>query len=122
VLDIQTLAVGPARTDGQGNGHTASFDHTLPLTSDRSVFAVPTPGHMAGHRSVVVRTREVSYFIAGDATYAEILLKERVEDGLAGDMRAYLDSLERISAFARSEPTVLLPSHCQHTASQNASR
>ena len=32
-------------------------------------------------------------------------------DGLAGDMRAYLDTIERITAFARSEPTVLLPSH-----------
>jgi hypothetical protein len=37
--------------------------------------------------SVVVRTPEVAYFIAGDATYAEVLLKERVVDGLAGDMR-----------------------------------
>jgi N-acyl homoserine lactone hydrolase len=98
----QTELTGPA---------VSSFDRTLPLTSDGSVFAVPTPGHMAGHRSVVVRTPEVTYFIAGDATYAEILLKERVVDGLAGDMRPYLDTLERIAAFARSEPTVLLPSH-----------
>ena len=89
----------------------SSFDHTLPLTSDGSVFLVPTPGHMAGHSSVVVRTPKVSYFIAGDATYAEVLLKERVVDGLAGDVHAYLDTIERITAFARSEPTVLLPSH-----------
>ena len=89
----------------------SSFDHSLPLTSDGSVFAVPTPGHMRGHMSVVVRTPEVTYFIAADATYAEVLLKERVVDGLAGDTRAYLDTLDRIAAFARSEPTVLLPSH-----------
>jgi hypothetical protein len=37
-----------------------------------------------------MRTPEVTYFIAGDATYAEVLLKERVVDGLAGNMRAYL--------------------------------
>ena len=61
--------------------------------------------------SVVVRTPEVTYFIAADATYAEVLFKERVVDGLAGDIRAYLDTLDRIAAFARSEPTVLLPSH-----------
>jgi glyoxylase-like metal-dependent hydrolase (beta-lactamase superfamily II) len=53
----------------------------------------------------------VTYFIAGDATYAEVLLKERVVDGLAGDMRAYRNTVDRITAFARSEPTVLLPSH-----------
>jgi glyoxylase-like metal-dependent hydrolase (beta-lactamase superfamily II) len=60
---------------------------------------------------VVVRTPEVTYFIVGDATYAELLLKECVVDGLAGDMHAYLDTINRITAFARSEPTVLLPSH-----------
>jgi len=98
----QTELTGPA---------VSTFNHTLPLTSDGSVFAVPTPGHMAGHRSVVVRTPAVTYFIAGDATYAEVLLKERVVDGLAGDMRAYSNTVDRIMAFACSEPTVLLPSH-----------
>jgi N-acyl homoserine lactone hydrolase len=89
----------------------SSFEHALPLTSDGSVFVVSTPGHMRGHRSVVVRTPRMTYFIAGDATYAEVLLKERVVDGLAGDMRAYRDTVARITAFAHSEPTVLLPSH-----------
>jgi N-acyl homoserine lactone hydrolase len=88
----------------------SSFDHTLPLTSDGSVFAVPTPGHMPGHMSVVVRSPEVTYFLAGDATYDEQLLKERIADGI-GDVRHSLDTLDRIAAFARSEPTVLLPAH-----------
>lgn len=88
----------------------SSFDHTLPLTSDGSVFAVPTPGHMKGHLSVVVRSPEVTYFLAGDATYDEQLLKERIVDGL-GDVRLSLGTLDRIAAFARSEPTVLLPAH-----------
>ncbi|MBV9144029.1 MAG: N-acyl homoserine lactonase family protein [Pseudonocardiales bacterium] len=89
----------------------SSFDHTLPLTSDGSVFAVPTPGHMPGHMSVVVRTPAVSYFLAGDATYDEQLLKERIVDGLSGDLRVSVDTLDRIAAFACSEPTVLLPAH-----------
>ena len=88
----------------------SSFDHTLPLTADGSVFAVPTPGHMPGHMSVVVRSPEVTYFLAGDATYDEQLLQERIADGL-GDVPHSLDTLNRIAAFARSEPTVLLPAH-----------
>jgi len=88
-----------------------SFDHSLPLTSDGSVFAVPTPGHMRGHMSVVVRTPGVSYFLAGDATYDEQLLNQRIVDGVSADLRVSLDTLDRIAAFARSEPTVLLPSH-----------
>jgi N-acyl homoserine lactone hydrolase len=88
----------------------SSFDRTLPLTSDGSVFAVPTPGHMPGHMSVVVRSPEVTYFLAGDATYDEQLLKERIADGLS-DVHLSLATLDRIAAFARSEPTVLLPAH-----------
>jgi N-acyl homoserine lactone hydrolase len=88
-----------------------AFDRTLPLTSDGSVFAVPTPGHMAGHMSVVVRAPEVTYFLAGDATFDERLLRRRVVDGPAADLRACLDTLDRIAAFARAEPTVLLPAH-----------
>jgi N-acyl homoserine lactone hydrolase len=88
----------------------SSFEHTLPLTSNGSVFAVPTPGHMPGHMSVIVRAPGVTYFLAGDATYDEQLLKERIADGL-GDVRLSLGTLDRIAAFARSEPTVLLPAH-----------
>jgi N-acyl homoserine lactone hydrolase len=89
----------------------ATFDRTLPLTSDGTVFAVPTPGHMPGHLSVVVRTPEVTYFLAGDATYNEQLLKQRIVDGVSVNLQVSLDTLDRIAGFARSEPTVLLPAH-----------
>jgi hypothetical protein len=32
-------------------------------------------------------------------------------DGPSADLRVSLDTLDRIAAFARSEPTVLLPAH-----------
>ena len=66
---------------------------------------------MPGHLSVVVRAEEVTYFLTGDATYDESLLKQRVVDGAAGNISASLDTLDRIAAFARDEPTVLLPAH-----------
>jgi glyoxylase-like metal-dependent hydrolase (beta-lactamase superfamily II) len=64
---------------------------------------------MPGHMSVVVRAAEVTYFLAADATYSEILLKQRIVDGPSADLQTSLDTLERIAAFARQEPTVLLP-------------
>jgi N-acyl homoserine lactone hydrolase len=88
-----------------------AFERTLPLTSDGTVFAVPTPGHMAGHLSVVVRAPEVTYFLAGDATFSEELLRRRVVEGSAASVATSLDTLDRIAAFARVEPTVLLPAH-----------
>jgi glyoxylase-like metal-dependent hydrolase (beta-lactamase superfamily II) len=87
------------------------FATSLPLTTDGAVFAVPTPGHMPGHLSVVVRADQVTYFLAGDATYDETLLKQRVVDGASGDPTAAVSTLESIATFARSEPTVLLPAH-----------
>ena len=87
------------------------FGRTLPLTADGTIFAVPTPGHMPGHMSVVVRVPEVTYFLAADATYSEALLKRRIVDGPSANLKTSLDTLERIAAFARQEPTVLLPAH-----------
>jgi N-acyl homoserine lactone hydrolase len=65
---------------------------------------------MPGHISVVVRSPEVTYFLAGDATYDEQLLKQRIADGI-GEVLSSLNTLDRIATFARSEPTVLLPAH-----------
>jgi glyoxylase-like metal-dependent hydrolase (beta-lactamase superfamily II) len=66
---------------------------------------------MPGHLSVVVRAGQVTYFLAGDATYDEALLNQRVVDGATGNPTAAFGSLEAIAAFARGEPTVLLPAH-----------
>lgn len=89
----------------------AGFDATIPLTADGTVFAVPTPGHMPGHLSVAVRTPELTYLLAGDATYDETLFKQRIVDGPAADPGLSVDTMDRISEFARHEPTVLLPAH-----------
>lgn len=89
----------------------AGFEATIPLTEDGTVFAVPTPGHMPGHLSVAVRTDEVTYLLAGDATYDQDLFQRRIVDGPAGDIAVSLDTMDRIDAFAATEPTVLLPAH-----------
>lgn len=87
------------------------FDGSVALTDDGTVFAVPTPGHMPGHLSLVVRTPKVTYFLTGDATYDEDLLRRRIVDGPASDIGESLRTMDAISTFARSEPTVLLPAH-----------
>jgi hypothetical protein len=66
-------------------------------------------GHMPGHMSVVVRAAEVTYFLAADATYNEALLKQRIVDGPSANLKTSLDTVARIAAFARQEPTVMLP-------------
>ncbi|GAA1798995.1 hypothetical protein [Nostocoides veronense] len=67
--------------------------------------------HMAGHLSVVVRTPDVTWFLAGDATYDQDLLLRRVVDGPAEDVTVSLATMDRIAGLAAQEPTVLLPAH-----------
>ena len=87
------------------------FDQSLPLTAAGDVVIVPTPGHTAGHVSVIVRLAEVTYFLAGDTSYTQALMLEGAVDGVAPDEDAARDTLRRIRALAWQEPLVYLPTH-----------
>lgn len=87
------------------------FPSSYPITQDGRIVLVPTPGHAIGHLSVVVRAESVTYFLAGDATYAERFLKSEQVDGVTYDPAISLLTLQRIKAFAAQEPTILLPAH-----------
>jgi N-acyl homoserine lactone hydrolase len=87
------------------------FDRCLPLTAAGDVVIVPTPGHTAGHVSVIVRTGETTYFLAGDTSYTEALMVAGKIDGVAPDESAARDTLARIRALAQQEPLVYLPTH-----------
>jgi glyoxylase-like metal-dependent hydrolase (beta-lactamase superfamily II) len=87
------------------------FDRSLPLTEAGDVVIVPTPGHTAGHVSVIVRTEEMTYFLAGDTSYTEALMAAGKVDGVAPDDAVDRDTLARIREMARQEPLIYLPSH-----------
>jgi N-acyl homoserine lactone hydrolase len=87
------------------------FDRSLSLTAAGDVVIVPTPGHTAGHVSVVVHTEGISYFLAGDASYNQALMLEGHVDGVAPDEAAARDTLRRIRELAQQEPLVYLPAH-----------
>src|SRR5690606_37675302 len=46
------------------------FPASHPVTRDGRIVLVPTPGHVDGHVSVIVRGEDVTWFLAGDATYS----------------------------------------------------
>jgi len=87
------------------------FDQSLPLTAAGDVVIVPTPGHTVDHISVVVRTENVTYFLAGDTSYTEELMLEGQVDGVAPDEDAACDTLRKIGQLAEQEPLVYLPAH-----------
>lgn len=87
------------------------FQQSYPLTKDKRILLVPTPGHMRGHLSVIVRTSDVTYFMAGDATYDQNFLLEELVDGVTYDVDLSKRTLRQIMALGEKEPTVLLPAH-----------
>ena len=86
------------------------FPASHAITRDGAVVLVPTPGHVDGHVSVIVRG-DVTYFLAGDATYSQDNLLAGKTDGVTNDPETALATLKMIQLFAEREPTVLLPAH-----------
>lgn len=98
LVDLEGPAIGP-------------FARSYRMTRDGRVALVPTPGHMAGHVSVIVRGDDVTYFLAGDATYSEANLRDDRTDGVTNDPALSLATLRAIKRFAAQEPTIILPAH-----------
>jgi glyoxylase-like metal-dependent hydrolase (beta-lactamase superfamily II) len=87
------------------------FNQSYPITNRGDVLVVPTPGHTPNHISVVVQTEEVHYFLAGDTTYSEELLKKGVPDGVSPSVWKAKETMAKIRSLARVSPLVYLPSH-----------
>lgn len=87
------------------------FPRSLRLTETGDVRVVATHGHTKGHVSVVVDEGAHSVFFAGDTSYSQALMVDGAIDGVASDLRAARQTLERIREFTRDQPVVYLPSH-----------
>lgn len=98
LVDMDGPALGP-------------FAASHPVTRDGRIVMVPTPGHVAGHAAVVVKGDDVTYFLAGDATYSQTNLLAEKTDGVTNDPATSLATLRAIRRFAAQQPTVLLPAH-----------
>ena len=84
------------------------------LTEEGDVRIVSTPGHTAGHLSVLVDEGPRTLFFAGDTSYTEANLIEGVADGVSsvgGGEAAAARTLRAIREYAAVRPTVYLPSH-----------
>ncbi|HEY5005278.1 MAG TPA: N-acyl homoserine lactonase family protein [Ktedonobacteraceae bacterium] len=87
------------------------FLSSHPLTQAGDVVLVPTPGHTAGHLSVLVQDGSDSTFIAGDASYTQQLLLDGIVDGVAGSDAEDKQTMQRIREYLQTTSTVYLPSH-----------
>ena len=96
------------------------WEKTYPITADGKVVAVPTPGHVPGHISVVVFGDDATYLLGGDVTYDQKLLDQEETDGVNSNPKLAVEQLRKIKTFAAQQPVVLLPAHDPDAATRLA--
>jgi N-acyl homoserine lactone hydrolase len=99
--------------DRSGISSYATFGRTFDLFGDGSLRLAYTPGHSAGHMSVIARLEERDFVIGGDAVYTEGQL-----DGSAPppprpfDRHNWRRSLQELKLFRREFPgAIVTPGH-----------
>jgi N-acyl homoserine lactone hydrolase len=89
------------------------FARTIDLLGDGSIRLVSTPGHSAGHMSVLLQLgdgREL--LVVGDAAYTLRSIDEQRLPLLTDRDSAYRESLRELKAYAEANPdAVLIPTH-----------
>lgn len=89
---------------------TVEGDHDL--YGDGTIRLLATPGHTAGHQSVLVTPGEgPRILIAGDAVYSEAALLSRTIDGVAVSPKRSRASIDRLRELCAEAPTVVAPTH-----------
>lgn len=98
------------------------FAASVPLTAAGDVLLLPTPGHTAGHTSVVAQDGDLACFFCGDAVFSQEYLLARALNAPAADPREARRTLDRMLALAQSRPTLFLPAHDAGAAQRLAAR
>ncbi len=99
-----------------------AFDSCWRVTNAGDVIVVPTYGHTPAHVSVIVQTNDVCYFLAGDTSYSQELLRAKKIDGVSPNAAQASQTMETILEFARVSPTIYLPTHDPDNSRRLATR
>lgn len=99
--------------DRGGIDSYATFGRCFDLFGDGTVRLAFTPGHSAGHISVIARLRERDFVIGGDATYFEAQLSgEAALPPSPQDLHNFKRSLQELKLFKREYPdAIVTPGH-----------
>ncbi len=88
------------------------FERALDLFGDGSLTLLDTPGHSAGHLSVLARLREREALIAGDAIYTIATLREGRRPWRSQNREAFERSVRALQAYDRERPgALIIPGH-----------
>jgi len=83
------------------------FEGVVDIFGDSSVFAIHTPGHTAGHISLVVRTPDRPVLLTGDVCHTRWGWDNGVEPGtFLAEREPSLDSLNKLKALSDRHPNM----------------
>jgi glyoxylase-like metal-dependent hydrolase (beta-lactamase superfamily II) len=99
--------------DRGGIDSYATFGRTFDLFGDGSVRLAYTPGHSAGHMSVIARLKDSDFVIGGDAAYTLAQLEgDAPLSPRPHDAHNYRRSLQELRLFRREFPAAIVtPGH-----------
>jgi len=90
----------------------ASFGRSFDLFGDGSVRIAFTPGHTAGHCSVVLRLGDRDVLLTGDAAYTQRTIAETALPQRMADEHRFRRSLREIQLYIEQNPDALvIPGH-----------
>lgn len=90
----------------------SAFARSVDLLGDGSIRLVSTPGHTAGHVSVVVRTAQRELLIVADAAYTERELRGQAASLVCHDRHLHQRSLKEIGRYLEETPdAIAIPAH-----------
>jgi glyoxylase-like metal-dependent hydrolase (beta-lactamase superfamily II) len=87
------------------------FRSSSPLVESGEIELVHTPGHTVGHCSVLVKTAEMDYLLAGDITYNQSQLENNINAGGHQSFKLAEDTYKSVKSYAAKNELVYLPSH-----------
>lgn len=89
-----------------------SFGRSFDLLGDGSIRLCFTPGHSAGHQSVILRLKQRELVIAGDAIYLRRHLDGAPEPARSDDRHNWRRSMKELAIFRERNPdAVIVPGH-----------
>ncbi|WP_259312187.1 N-acyl homoserine lactonase family protein [Capillimicrobium parvum] len=86
----------------------AGFGRSVDLLGDGSIRLVFTPGHSAGHQSVVLRLHDRELLLTGDAAYRRTAIEEGELPLFCADEHLYRRSLSEIRAYVERTPNAVV--------------
>ena len=106
-FDYRTIAYD------EGTTSYSTFGRTFDLFGDGSVRLAYTPGHSAGHQSVICRLKERDFVIAGDVIYTHDQLREDAPpQPRPYDPHTHRRSLQELRLFHKQYPqAMIVPGH-----------